>query len=136
MTWRAYVAIAMLAASFGCGWFVRDLAADRDTAQRDASDAQVEAQVVTDARTDDKASQAGASTVEQERVEQATATENNFKIIYRDVVRYVQTNPSLAGCGADAEFVRIWNAANAGRIEAEPVDSGGAVGAVPRANGR
>lgn len=136
MTWRAYAALALLLIGFGSGYWLRDVMSDRDTAQRDASDAQAEVQVVTDARTDDKASQAGASTVEHERVEQSTATENNFKIIYRDVVRYVQTNTSIAGCGADAEFVRLWNAANAGSIEAEPVDSGGAAGAMPRTNGR
>lgn len=136
MTWRAYAGLALLLAAFGSGYWLRDVMADRETAQRDAGDAQAEVAVVTEAREDDKASQAGASEVEQQRVEQAASTENNFKIIYRDVVRYVQTNPSLAGCGADAEWVRLWNAANAGRIEAEPVDTGRAAGAVPGTDGR
>jgi hypothetical protein len=138
MSAYAKIAVVLLAfvLGFAAGREWRDRSADVDTAQRDAGDAQAQTQVVTQARENDTTSQAGAAVVEQQRTERAAESEAQFKIIYRDVVRYVQTNPSLAGCGADPEFVRLWNAANAGTADAKPVDPAGAAVAVPGADGR
>ncbi len=132
MTWRAYLAIALLAWAFGCGWFVRDLAADRDVARRDAGDAKAVVEAVKDTRTDDLASQAGASPVEQQRVEQQAQVQTEFKYITREVIRYVAANPSPAGCGLSADGLRIWRQSSAGQGGTEPVDSAGAAVPVPR----
>lgn len=124
MTWRAYLAVALMVLSFGSGWFVRDALADRDTARRDTADATSAVEAVKDARTDDLASQAGASPVEQQRVEQQAQAQTEFKYITREVIRYVAANPSPAGCGLSADGLRIWTDASRGR-HAEPVDPAG-----------
>ncbi len=41
-------------------------------------------------------------------------TEARFKTITQTVTEYVDKTPSLAGCGLDADGLRLWNAANDG----------------------
>lgn len=132
MTWRAYVAIALLVLGFGSGFWLRGVMSDRDVAQRDASDAQAEVQNVTEVRKDDKASQADAAVVEQQHVEQQQQAATEFKYITREVIRYVASNPSPAGCGLDADGLRIWRQSSAGKASAQPDHSAVASGAVSR----
>lgn len=132
MTWRAYVAVALLVLAFGSGFWLRGVMSDRDTAQRDASDAQAEVQNVTEVRKDDKDSQAGTAVVEQQRVEQDAQAATEFKYITREVIRYVAANPSPAGCGLDADGLRIWRQSSAGKASAEPDRAASASGAVSR----
>lgn len=126
----ALVAI-LCSLSWWAGWEWRDRSADVTIAQRDAADATGATKAITEARTDDKAGQAGASTVEHERVEQQAQAATEFKYITREVIRYVQSNPSPAGCGLDADGLRIWRQSSAGR-RAEPVDTAGAAVPVSR----
>lgn len=126
---KAIIAIVIIAAwtsaAFFAGWEWRDRSCDLAsvTDQRDQAQAQTEA--VVEAREDDKASQAVASEVEEDRVEAEAKTEDQFKIIYREVVRYVEANPDPMGCDLGPDGLRAWRAANAGRFDdAEPVDPG------------
>ncbi len=47
-------------------------------------------------------------------------TEARFKTITQTVTEYVDKTPSLAGCGLDADGLRLWNAANDGDDRAAP----------------
>lgn len=114
------------------GWTIRGWRADAVEARRDASDAQAEVQNVTEVRKDDKDSQAGTAVVEQQRVEQDAQAATEFKYITREVIRYVASNPSPAGCGLDADGLRIWRQSSAGKASAEPDRAAGASGAVSR----
>ena len=116
---------------FLSGYQLRGLQAKVVEKTAEASVAREQVQVVTQARADDKLTQVGANAVEAIRVEQAAATQQQFKIIYQDVIRYVQSNPSPAACDADGEWLRIYNAANKGN-GTEPDVSAGPVGQLPR----
>ncbi|QJB22057.1 hypothetical protein KNU96_gp33 [Xanthomonas phage FoX5] len=116
---------------FLSGYQLRGLQAKVVEKTAEASVAREQVQVVTQARADDKLTQVGANAVEAIRVDQAAATQQQFKIIYQDVIRYVQSNPSPAACDADGEWLRIWNAANKGN-GTEPDVSAGPVGQLPR----
>ncbi|WP_036041595.1 hypothetical protein [Bradyrhizobium yuanmingense] len=114
------------------GWAIRGWRADAVEARRDASDAQTETANVTEVRKDDKDSQAGAAVVEQQRVEQQAQAATEFKYITREVIRYVASNPSPAGCGLSADGLRIWRQSSAGKAAGEPGRSPVADGAVSR----
>ena len=116
---------------FLSGYQLRGLQAKVVEKTAEASVAREQVQVVTQARADDKLTQVGANAVEAIRVDQAAATQQQFKIIYQDVIRYVQSNPSPAACDADGEWLRIYNAANKGN-GTEPDVSAGPVGQLPR----
>ncbi|QJB21899.1 hypothetical protein KNU94_gp33 [Xanthomonas phage FoX2] len=116
---------------FLSGYQLRGLQAKVVEKTAEASVAREQVQVVTQARADDKLTQVGANAVEAIRVDQAAATQQQFKIIYQDVIRYVQSNPSPAACDADGEWLRIYNAANKGG-GAKPDVSSGPVGQLPR----
>lgn len=132
MNWRGYLAIALVAISFGSGFWLRGVMSDRDVAQRDAGDAKAVAENVTEVRKDDKASQADTAVVEQQHVEQQQQAATEFKYITREVIRYVASNPSPAGCGLDADGLRIWRQSSAGKAAAEPGGAAVSNGAVPR----
>lgn len=117
--------------SWWAGWEWRDRSADLTVAERDRDDAKAVGEAVTEARTEDLASQAGTSPVEQQRVEQQAQVQTEFKYITREVIRYVQSNPSPAGCGLSADGLRIWRASSAGQAATEPDDPAGAAGPVP-----
>lgn len=133
----AQIRLAILAAaaalSFWAGWEWRDRSADVTIAERDTKDAQAQTQAVTQARTDDHATQQGATAVEEQRVEQDAKREATFQSIDREVFRYVSIPPAAAGPDVvDADFLRIWNAASAGKpARAEPVDSARTAGRLP-----
>ncbi|QWY14246.1 hypothetical protein [Xanthomonas phage M29] len=116
---------------FLSGYQLRGLQAKVVEKTAEASVAREQVQVVTQARADDKLTQVGTQAVEQIRVEQAADTQKQFQIIYQDVIRYVQSNGAVAGCDADAEWLRIWNASNKGP-GTEPDVSAGPVGQLPR----
>lgn len=126
----AMVGILCVACTF-CGWTVRGWRADAVEAKRDAGDAKAEVQSVTEVRKDDKESQAGAADVERQRVQQQAQAATEFKVIYRDVVRYVESNRSPAGCGLSADGLRIWRQSSAGKAGAEPEHPAGTAGAMP-----
>jgi hypothetical protein len=113
----AMFAIAVVAA-YCFGYHVRSLSAERDTATVDANQAKA---VVVQQEAHDAQTQANASAGEQaaqDMIGQQAETKDNFKTIYRDVVRYVETNPAPAVCDLDAAGLRDWNAANAGKPSA------------------
>lgn len=130
-------AIALACAlSAWAGWEWRDRSCDVAalTVERDGAKAATKA--VTDAREADHGGQAAATEVEAERVQQQQGTEAAFRIIYRDVIRYVDSNPVRPGCGIGPDGMRLWRAANAGiapETESDPAPL--AAGAVPAGDG-
>ena len=65
------------------------------------------------------------SKADQSSVASAASATQAVHVVYRtitqQVVKYVQTHPSAAGCGLDADGLRIWNAANAAISASAPV---------------
>lgn len=131
MTARIVTSLVVCVLFFFSGYQLRGLQAKVATKSAEAGIAKEHVKVVEQARAADQVTQVGASAVEAIRVEQAAATQQQFKIIYQDVIRYVQSNPSPTACDADGEWLRIYNAANKGN-GAEPDVSAGPVGQLPR----
>ena len=126
--------LALIVGAFFYGRHTRgvECALASTTVERDQAQAQV--QVVEAVREDDQASQSSAQQVEAERVQASANTEANFRVITREVIRYVQANPDPAGCMLGPDGLRAWRAANAGTAPgAEPDRPGGAGRAVPAA---
>jgi len=127
---RLALALFLCAVSFVCGFGLRDIMADRDTAERDVGDLQSHVEAATEARVDDLGSQAAASDIEAERVTDEAESRIEYRYITQEVVRYVAANPSPAGCGLTADGLRIWRQASAGQ-HSKPVDPGRAAGPLP-----
>lgn len=118
--WALLVALvaAVLGTVFWWGYHMRDLSAQRDASAADAHEAQAVADALAAKAAETQANQvAGAQATEWLNARQ-DYTKFNFQIIYRDVVHYVQAKPAPAVCDLDADGLRIWNAANAGRTDA------------------
>lgn len=112
---KVALVVALAVAAYSFGYHVRSLRSERDTAQAEAS--QSSAVIASqDAHAEQTQTNAAAgSQAAQELHDQQAETKDNFKIIYRDVVKYVETNPAPAVCDLDADGLHAWNAANAGK---------------------
>lgn len=117
---RLLLAALMCALSAWGGWEWRDRSADVTTAERDRDDAAAAVVVIADARAADLAGQADAGAAEGAAIQQQQEAKTEYRYITREVVRYVAANPSPDGCGLDADGLRIWRDASAGRRKAEP----------------
>lgn len=96
------------------GWQLRDGSADLAASDGATATQEARADVAEDARATDQANSATATQVEQGRVEAAAVTDTQFRIIEREVVKYVQANPDPVGCELDGDGLRAWRQANAG----------------------
>ncbi len=85
-------------------------------AERDRAAAQALADGLRQARA--QATQAMAA--ERTHLNAQAKTEARFRTITKTVTEYVDKNPGLAGCGLDADGLRLWNAANDGDDRAAP----------------
>ena len=56
-----------------------------------------------------------AHAIERRHLEDQLKRAEAARVVTRVVKEYVQGRPALAGCDVDADGVRLWNAANAGR---------------------
>jgi hypothetical protein len=52
---------------------------------------------------------------EQANAQVQTQIETRTRVLRQEVIRYVQTQPGIASCSLDADGMRIWRDANAGR---------------------
>jgi hypothetical protein len=124
------VFVVWTAGAFFAGMEWRDRSCDLAVSEGNTKQAEAKVEAVVDARTEDKAGQASAAQVEQDRVAVEADAESQFKVIEVEVVRYVQANPDPAGCDLGPDGLRAWRAANAGRSDhAEPEHPGPANGA-------
>lgn len=126
---RALAAVIAFALwSFLCGFIgyqLKDGRADAAIAQVETAQANTRADNAEQARTTDHKTSAQVAAVEVKHVANVRAHEVNFQSIDKAANTYANSH-SLRGIGtdsggnrgpADPEFVRIWNAANAGRFE-------------------
>jgi hypothetical protein len=113
----ALIAIAIVAA-YSFGYHVRSLSCERDqaTATADQATAVIAVQDAHEAQT--QTNSAAGAQAGQELHDTQAETKDNFQIIYRDVVTYVEAKPAPAVCDLDARGLQLWNAANAGMAPA------------------
>lgn len=105
---------------FVVGWQVRDGSADTQATGASLAASQQQTHQVTQARATDHTNAQASASVESKRVADASKLANDFRDIDESIRTYAQhpkSNPDSACArgSADAEFVRIWNAASAGR---------------------
>ncbi len=89
---------------------------ERILAERDKEAAKQLADALNKAAANAKA----ALAAERAHLVRQRKTEARFKTITQTVTEYVEKTPSLAGCGLDADGLRLWNAANDGNDSAAP----------------
>lgn len=136
VTFEVVIHLAMVALVFWGGYHYRDILAQRDAAAMHDAVATEAQQAAVKHVDDSNASQAGAAVIEAKRVQDQAAQDANTKIIYRDIVRYVDKNPSPTVCDLDADGMRVWNASNTGTpTPPEPDHSTDADGAVSAGHG-
>lgn len=111
--WALFV--LLMVAAFVGGYHVRSLSAQRDAAAAAAHEVQAIADALAAKAAETQANQAAGAQASAWLTAQQDYTKSNFNIIYRDVVRYVQAKSVPAVCDLDADGLRIWNAANAGK---------------------
>lgn len=108
------VFLAVLVGSYGFGYHVRDLSAQRDKqaarADQEKEDAASALWELGIATANDKAAQDQAVT--DAEAHQKTTIE--YRTITRDVTTYVQSHPDNAACELDDDGLRLWREANAG----------------------
>lgn len=68
----------------------------------------------------ERAQMNAAAQVERRHLEEQLKRAQEQKVVTRVVKEYVRTRPDLNRCGVDADGVRLWNSANAGKPESKP----------------
>ncbi len=122
--WPALAAFFVMLAVVGWAYYrgVSNGSSERTTyyerilSDRDRKAAKALADALAKADSDAKA----ALAAERAHLTRQRKTEARFKTITQTVTEYVQKTPSLAGCGLDANGLRLWNAANDGDDSAAP----------------
>lgn len=120
--------VVFVAWSIACGalgWAVRDGRADAVEARKETAVQTDRADQAEAARTTDHANAGTSARIESARVERAAERESTFDQLQQDVTAYARTTAqptdpshSIRDRGrADPEFMRIWRAANAGRLD-------------------
>lgn len=108
------VLVASHAGSAWLGWALRDRRAEADVASAQAARQATRADTALAARQLGRSNaQAGAHFESQRLAVQARRTAQ-FNTLQRDIENHVK-NPGRSRGDADADFVRIWREANAGR---------------------
>ena len=114
----ALLVVGVLGGMFWWGYHTRDLSAHAEAADAKTHEAQAIADALAAKAAETQANQAAGAQAAEWLTARQDYTKDNFQIIYRDVVHYVQAKPVPAVCDLDADGLRIWNAANAGRADA------------------
>lgn len=108
----ALIVWTILAFFAGREW--RDRSADVDTAEQATEVQTTRADHAEGTRKTDHVDTQVASQSEQRRVDTAAKQDEQFTIIERKVIEYVQANPDPAGCDLDGDGLRAWREANSG----------------------
>lgn len=85
-------------------------------AERDRLSAQAMAAALHQAKADAQEAMAA----ERAHLQAQAKTEARFRVITETVKEYIHANPDLAGCGLDADGLRVWNEANRGADDPAP----------------
>lgn len=118
MPLRLPIALLGLAASHACctwlGWELRDRSADLAAMRVQATQETGRADAALAARRQDHANAQAGAQAESRRLAMQSARTQQFNTLQQDIDIHAKTTGRDRG-DADAEFVRIWREANAGR---------------------
>lgn len=107
----------LLASHAGCawlGWELRDRSADLAAARAQATQQATRAEAAQAAVQQSHANARAGAQAESQRLTTQAIRASQFTTLQRDIDTHAQ-NPGRDRGNADAEFVRIWREANAGR---------------------
>lgn len=118
---RLLIVVGVLAVAVGSGYRYRGVQCDTQAAIIEASQ-----RAITQANALSKQDAEVSAQYEKARVEQRTV----YKTLTSERIKYVESHPDVKPCGLDADGLRLWNAANAGDLHADPGQSADAPGGV------
>lgn len=128
------VVLVVIGALFGAYEFGRSVERDELTAKHEQQLREIDQATVTAMRWQQEQAATNlhaALEAERQNLEREQVTNTVYKTITEKVVEYVQANPSVAGCGLDADGLRLWNDANSGAVGTHPGGGRSADGEVP-----
>lgn len=115
---RLRIALLGLVASHACcawlGWELRDRSADLTAASAQVAQQTRRADTALVARQQDHTNAQAGAQAESQRLAMQSARTRQFNTLQQDIDTHAKT-PGRDRGDADAEFVRIWREANAGR---------------------